>query len=99
MRLAEATIRDDNGARMRVAWFNQPFVAKQLHKGDRVAVAGMVKGGYSGMFEMQNPHHEKLEDGVEEPSPSGVGGLMPKYHRSEERRVGKECRSRWSPYH
>src|SRR5260370_32085948 len=24
------------------------------------------------------------------------GGL---FHRSEERRVGKECRSRWSPYH
>ena len=22
-----------------------------------------------------------------------------KYLRSEERRVGKECRSRWSPYH
>ena len=22
-----------------------------------------------------------------------------KYYRSEERRVGKECRSRWSPYH
>ena len=22
-----------------------------------------------------------------------------KYNRSEERRVGKECRSRWSPYH
>ena len=21
------------------------------------------------------------------------------FHRSEERRVGKECRSRWSPYH
>ena len=21
------------------------------------------------------------------------------YQRSEERRVGKECRSRWSPYH
>ena len=25
-----------------------------------------------------------------------VGGLV---SRSEERRVGKECRSRWSPYH
>ena len=24
--------------------------------------------------------------------------LLP-YMRSEERRVGKECRSRWSPYH
>src|SRR2546421_2094120 len=29
-------------------------------------------------------------------------GLLPKHvvvARSEERRVGKECRSRWSPYH
>src|SRR5258708_28954111 len=25
--------------------------------------------------------------------------LDPGGHRSEERRVGKECRSRWSPYH
>ena len=25
--------------------------------------------------------------------------LIPKWVRSEERRVGKECRSRWSPYH
>ncbi len=24
---------------------------------------------------------------------------QPGYNRSEERRVGKECRSRWSPYH
>jgi len=24
---------------------------------------------------------------------------MEKLERSEERRVGKECRSRWSPYH
>ena len=29
------------------------------------------------------------------------GKTKPTYtpHRSEERRVGKECRSRWSPYH
>src|SRR5260370_5250545 len=25
--------------------------------------------------------------------------FAPDTHRSEERRVGKECRSRWSPYH
>ena len=25
--------------------------------------------------------------------------LIATYARSEERRVGKECRSRWSPYH
>src|SRR3712207_9235719 len=27
-----------------------------------------------------------------------IAGNVPS-HRSEERRVGKECRSRWSPYH
>src|SRR5258707_11360778 len=27
------------------------------------------------------------------------GGGLPAEMRSEERRVGKECRSRWSPYH
>ena len=27
------------------------------------------------------------------------GELFKKRERSEERRVGKECRSRWSPYH
>ena len=25
--------------------------------------------------------------------------IVRQIHRSEERRVGKECRSRWSPYH
>ena len=25
--------------------------------------------------------------------------ILPAAERSEERRVGKECRSRWSPYH
>src|SRR5690625_5617768 len=33
-------------------------------------------------------------------SPSSVrGSLRPLAHRSEERRVGKECRSWWSPMH
>src|SRR3989454_9553191 len=34
---------------------------------------------------------------VEGTSFMGLGG--PNLVRSEERRVGKECRSRWSPYH
>ena len=43
------------------------------------------------------------------PALAGAGIQMPKFctafndqtrdRRSEERRVGKECRSRWSPYH
>ena len=34
--------------------------------------------------------------------PSGdltLGSYLGAVKRSEERRVGKECRSRWSPYH
>src|SRR3712207_5378396 len=30
--------------------------------------------------------------------PNGTLWVIGSYHRSEERRVGKECRSRWSPY-
>ena len=41
--------------------------------------------------------HAANERGV---SPKQVRyGTLPDADRSEERRVGKECRSRWSPYH
>ena len=48
-------------------------------------------GGEPGMrFALPNP-----EVMVHQPS----GGFQGQATRSEERRVGKECRSRWSPYH
>ena len=31
--------------------------------------------------------------------PTRLGNVIRSFERSEERRVGKECRSRWSPYH
>src|SRR3989441_6503896 len=33
------------------------------------------------------------------PFPHAIHGHQERNARSEERRVGKECRSRWSPYH
>src|SRR3712207_8449770 len=33
------------------------------------------------------------------PGPEGLDGRGAGAERSEERRVGEECRSRWSPYH
>ena len=47
-------------------------------------------------------HYEKVRPQITLPSPLSrvrqllIGAL---FNRSEERRVGKECRSRWSPYH
>ena len=45
------------------------------------------------------PIHEiQNEEGVIVLGYNGVGTVTIEF-RSEERRVGKECRSRWSPYH
>ena len=40
-----------------------------------------------------------VDDGSKDRSYEIMTELREKDHRSEERRVGKECRSRWSPYH
>ena len=37
--------------------------------------------------------------GRERVLPQHLGSYHPQHFRSEERRIGKECRSRWSPYH
>src|SRR3712207_1022748 len=45
---------------------------------------------------------EELEQFESEEDFDLLSRLLPELHtarRSEERRVGKECRSRWSPYH
>ena len=36
---------------------------------------------------------------LDEPAHEAEVGRRDLFARSEERRVGKECRSRWSPYH
>ena len=75
MQLTEATLQDDSGGVLKLVWFNQPYMAKQLTVGDRVAVAGMVKGRF-GVFEMRNPLHEK----VSAAGPKRLRDLMPRYH-------------------
>ena len=43
-------------------------------------------------IEYYKHHHKENTDGIMQAQING-------WRRSEERRVGKECRSRWSPYH
>jgi len=75
MALTEAMLQDDSGGALKLVWFNQPYMAKQLPKGERIAVAGMVKGGF-GVFEMRNPLYEK----VSTVGPKRLRDLMPRYH-------------------
>ena len=44
------------------------------------------------------PGKDLYSDGEIEDEMLDIAKNVPVY-RSEERRVGKECRSRWSPYH
>ena len=54
------------------------------------------------LAELMHVKKEDLHD-VARSKPSEIGQydllLLGSSTRSEERRVGKECRSRWSPYH
>src|SRR4030095_15770071 len=65
---------------------------------------GIPPGPFAGMFGRSNKSIRLAEvtDGLS--NTLMVGETLPKHcvfmsARSEERRVGKECRSRWSPYH
>ena len=78
LKMTQATLTDDNDDDLNLVWFNQPWIATQLEKGDRIAVAGTVKATRFGL-EMRNPHHEKLEGG-DGAAPRFIGGLMPRYH-------------------
>ena len=61
---------------------------------------GMLKN-----WEDQDLYNAMLEKNQDLPpfvlhdGPPFSNGYIHMGHRSEERRVGKECRSRWSPYH
>src|ERR1035437_11203782 len=68
---------------------------------------GPVEGG-DGACGVAGEHHvlEVVEERLDETTWRRRGPAVPEFRcwhpssmRSEERRVGKECRSRWSPYH
>jgi ATP-dependent DNA helicase RecG len=79
LKLTQATLVDDADDELNLVWFNQLWMAGQLHRGDRVAVAGLVRGNGFEHCEMRNPHYELLQ-GSDRVAPRYIGGLMPKYH-------------------
>jgi ATP-dependent DNA helicase RecG len=55
--MAEGYIEDTSG-RMKITWFNQAFLAKVLHEGQKVSLTGKVSNGKYGLS-MSNPEVNK----------------------------------------
>ncbi len=77
MQATEATISDESGARIRVVWFNQPYLAKQLPAGTEIAIAGNVRA-YRGRPTFDNPAYERITDDLRH-----TGRLVPVYHLTQ----------------
>ena len=68
-----------------------------IKKGDTVYVnSGEDKGKTGRVLKVLVKEGRALVEGINMVSKSTKPNAK---NRSEERRVGKECRSRWSPYH
>ena len=74
MQITEALVRDDSGY-LKVIWFNQSFITRNLKVGDEISIAGRVHDNY-GQMQMTAPDYEKI-------NASGLihtNGLIPNYH-------------------
>src|ERR1035437_11184926 len=65
---------------------------REVEDKERASLLHPLKGAASMPLNLINPNDSLIPP---QPIPDGAQDLS---KRSEERRVGKECRSRWSPY-
>lgn len=74
--LTEALISDESET-IKVIWFNQPFLTRNLKAGDKISLAGKVSDSY-GQLSLISPVYEKIysEDLIH------TKGLIPNYHLS-----------------
>ena len=74
MFITEALVSDETDS-LKVIWFNQPFLTRTYHVGDRISLAGRISDNY-GQLTMISPLSEKIysEDFIH------TRGLVPNYH-------------------
>src|SRR2546430_14522847 len=89
----------ESSGRIRSAVWNQVRLSSLLRR----SIEGFLQNSVP-IFAIGDVHDLSSEQFIEQQISRGVLRLGTTQHqnafkRSEERRVGKECRSRWSPYH
>jgi len=80
MKIFEAVLEDESGG-VKLVWFNQPFLADQIKRGDRLAVFGAPKFSGRGHLQIESPDWEKFEgdeEGAIVPIYSKVGNIPPR---------------------
>ena len=82
LRLFEALLDDGTGTLMLV-WFNQPYLADQIKKGDHLSIYGQPHLNSYGRLQIENPDWEKIDEDSETegaivPVYSRVSGIPPK---------------------
>jgi len=90
MTMTEATLQDD-GAEIKVIWFNQPYLAKSLKEDDFVCLAGKISLYKEGIY-LNNPAYERINGIGENEELTHTGRIVPVY--AETRGVT----SRWLRY-
>jgi ATP-dependent DNA helicase RecG len=85
LKIVEAQVRDDAGARVAAIWFNQGYLADQLQPGTRLLLHGRLEGSGYGPATFKVERHERADAGA------GLHtvGLVPVYPASEELATGR----------
>ncbi|HEV8660223.1 MAG TPA: ATP-dependent DNA helicase RecG [Thermoanaerobaculia bacterium] len=75
MKIFEAMFDDGTGTVMLV-WFNQPYLADQIKRGDHLAIYGPPRLSSHGRLQIESPDWEKIEENEE-----GEGKIVPIYSK------------------
>ncbi len=77
MVLTEAIVEDDSSY-IKIIWFNQPYLTKNLATDDFVCLAGKVSLGKEGLF-LNNPVYERINEKTEKYNLTHTGRIIPVY--------------------
>lgn len=78
MYLTECLVSDGTDS-IRVIWFNQPFLTRNLKSGDQISLAGRVTEDYLGLL-MTSPQYERLNNQFSAVKGIHTEGIVPIYH-------------------